>query len=484
VPATPSGVRATTGTLGVSLGWNTSSDATSYNVKRSLVSGGSYTNLVIQSPVNAATDSTASPGTPYFYVVSAMNASGESGDSIEVSAATPIPVPPAPVTWFRADGIGGLSSGATVANWPDASGNGYHATQNTANRRPAYITNAINGLPVVRFNGVNSNYLVFPRPVQDDFTIFCVYRSSQGVGTGTQFYHGAGLVNGEVASVVNDFGLSLNANGKLLAGTGNPDVTIASTSSSYTNGQPHIVTFKRTRSAGSLVLYGDGGLQGTATGGKQSLTSPTQLVLGAQQTLINYLTGDIAEVKIFEAALNDSDRVAEENALLCKYGLGAGAPPATPRGLSTTAGNRQVFVNWLPTAGASGYKLNWSAGSAGPYTQLIGNLATNAFVHTNAVSGQTNYYKVAAFSACGNSADSAPVGVLLALPTMGINPGTNSLTLTWPDWADGWRLWSATNLAPPVTWSLVTNSASSSNGLFSVKLPFRFNVELFRLVSP
>src|SRR5262249_13193081 len=210
--------------------------------------------------------------------------------------------------------------------WPDMTGNGYQATQNTGSRQPTFVTGAINGLPVVRFNSTNSTYLGFARPVQDDFTIFCVYRASQGVGTCTQFYQGAALFNGEMPNVVNDFGTSLNANGKLLAGTGNPDVTIVSSNSIYTNGLPHIVAFKRTRSSGALTLYVDGTLQGTNTGGTQSLTSPAQLVLGAQQTLNNYLNGDIAEVKIYASALSDADRIAAENALSCKYGLGSGAP--------------------------------------------------------------------------------------------------------------------------------------------------------------
>jgi hypothetical protein len=163
--------------------------------------------------------------------------------------------------------------------------------------------------------------------VEDDFTVIFVYRSSQGIGTGTQFYQGAGLVNGEVSNVVNDFGLSLNADGRVLAGTGNPDTTIASNGSGFNDGQPHLVTFTRTRSTGALALYVDGQPQGTARGGTQPLTAPAQLVLGAQQTLLNYLTGDIAEVKIYAGVLGDAGRVAAENALGCKYGLGFGAAP-------------------------------------------------------------------------------------------------------------------------------------------------------------
>jgi hypothetical protein len=488
VPATPTGLHGVYGNLGISLGWNTSTGATNYSVKRSLVSGGPYTNLVLQTTVNAVTDSALSPGATYYYVVSAANSSGASGDSSEISVTSAAPVLPVLQAWFRADGITGLTNGTTLAAWPDATGNGYSATQNISARQPTYVTGAINGLPAVHFNSATATWMAFARPVQDDFTILCVYRSSQGEGIGTQFYQGVGLVSGEVGGVVNDFGISLNLNGKLLAGTGNPDVTVVSSGSIYTNGFPHLVTFKRTRNTGALALYVDGTLQGTATGGTQLLTSPSQLVLGAQQTLVHFLTGDIAEVKIYATALSDTDRIAEENALSCKYGLSAGAPPATPLGLQSTAGNRKVFVSWTPTIGATGYKLNWSINSGGPFTQLSGNLTTNSFVHTNAVLGQTNYYQVAAFSACGVSAYSLPDGVLLALPVLAANmdagTGAGPLSLRWPDWANDWQLWSATNLTSPVVWSPVTNSPAQSNGFFNVIIPIRLNAEFFRLVSP
>jgi hypothetical protein len=484
IPPTPNGLRAAAGLLGVSLGWNTSSNATNYQIKRGLISGGPYSDFVFESPLNAGTDTNATPGTTYYYVVSALNAAGASADSGEISITVPIPPPPSVATWLIADGITGLTNGAAVALWPDASGHGYDAMQNSPNRRPTYVTGAINGLPVLRFSAASTNYLAFTRPVQDDFTIIFVFRATQGVGTGTAFYQGAGLVNGEVATTVNDFGTSLNANGRILAGTGNPDVTIASASSTYTNGQPHIVVFKRTRNTGALALYVDGATQGTATGGQQSLTSPSQLVLGAQQTLLNYLTGDIAEVKIYATALNDTDRIAEETALKCKYGLGAGSAPSAPSNFSVTAGDRKALLYWWPTVGASGYKVQWSANVGGPFTQLIGNLATNSYTATNVIVGQTNYFRIASYSACGTGNYTPPIGVLIALPSLEFNVDSGSLSLQWPDWATNWQLYSTTNLSPPVTWSPVTNTVSSSNGDFHVVLPFSGSEEFFRLVGP
>ena len=190
-----------------------------------------------------------------------------------------------------------------MQTWPDASGHGYNATQSTANLQPTYVTNAMNGKPVVRFNAANSTYLAFTRPVQDDFTIVCVFQSTQGLGSGNLYYQGAGLVNGEVAGVVNDFGTCLFANGTICAGTGNPDVAVNS-AAGYNDGHPHIFTFERTRSTGLVSLYVDGALVGTTIGSTASLTAPSRLTLGAQQTILNYFSGDLAEVQIFSNALS------------------------------------------------------------------------------------------------------------------------------------------------------------------------------------
>ncbi len=101
-----------------------------------------------------------------------------------------------------------------------------------------------------------------------------------------------------------------------------------------------------------------------------------------------------------------------------------------------------------------------------------------------AVSGQTNYYQVAAFTDCGTSGYSDSVGVLLPLPGLAITADASALTIAWPAWANDWLLCSATNLTPPVSWWPVTNLPVNSNGQLITTLPFRADVEFFRLVSP
>jgi fibronectin type 3 domain-containing protein len=84
-PPKPSGLKATPGNAQVALIWTASSGATSYRVKRATVSDGPYT--VIASPTtNSYTNTGLTNGTTYYYVVSAVNAGGESANSAQVSA--------------------------------------------------------------------------------------------------------------------------------------------------------------------------------------------------------------------------------------------------------------------------------------------------------------------------------------------------------------------------------------------------------------
>ena len=91
-PAPPAGLVATSGNNQVALAWNASLGAASYNVKRSTISGSGYSTLASVT-TTSHTDTTAVNGTTYFYVVSAVNAGGESLNSSEVWA-TPQPPPP------------------------------------------------------------------------------------------------------------------------------------------------------------------------------------------------------------------------------------------------------------------------------------------------------------------------------------------------------------------------------------------------------
>jgi alpha-galactosidase len=92
-PETPTGLAATPGNA-ITLKWNPTLAALSYNVKRATVTGGPYTTIT-NVPIATFTDSNVVSGTPYYYVVSAVSSLGESSNSLEATA-EPCNVPLAP----------------------------------------------------------------------------------------------------------------------------------------------------------------------------------------------------------------------------------------------------------------------------------------------------------------------------------------------------------------------------------------------------
>jgi hypothetical protein len=84
-PSAPTGLSATANDAQAALSWNTSGGATSYKIKRSLTSGTGY--LAIATNANPAfTNTGLVNGTLYYFVVSAVNAYGESTNSAQISA--------------------------------------------------------------------------------------------------------------------------------------------------------------------------------------------------------------------------------------------------------------------------------------------------------------------------------------------------------------------------------------------------------------
>jgi subtilisin family serine protease len=87
VPATPTGVAAITGgNVGeIDLSWNGSAGATSYKIRRSKFTGGPY-KAARQTSGTTFTATGLISGKRYYFVVSALSATGESAPSVEVSA--------------------------------------------------------------------------------------------------------------------------------------------------------------------------------------------------------------------------------------------------------------------------------------------------------------------------------------------------------------------------------------------------------------
>lgn len=157
------------------------------------------------------------------------------------------------------------------------------------------------------FDGSTS--ATFSNPVSGDFTIEFWINTTTFSGSEGNWYWGAGLVDGEVGGVTNDFGVSLT-NGKIAFGVGHlsegSDQTITG-SKIVSDGYWHHVAAVRTQSTGDMKLYIDGVLNGNATGSTEQLTAPSNLAIGKIQTDINYFIGMLDEIRIWDKPLSESE---------------------------------------------------------------------------------------------------------------------------------------------------------------------------------
>lgn len=196
-----------------------------------------------------------------------------------------------PVAWYPFEG-----------NALDASGHGNDGTVTGSVTYPAGKL----GAQAVQFSGSTGNYVTIPRSVSNYFSIAFWVKTITTGGSG-QWYNGKGLVDGEMAGVVNDFGLTLiGANAAF--GVGNPDTTIYTTNA-INDGNWHHVTATRDYASGQMNLYLDGNLQATTNGPTGIKGASTNLRIGALRTLVagTYLAGTIDDVQIFDRVFSAAE---------------------------------------------------------------------------------------------------------------------------------------------------------------------------------
>ncbi|ADV82904.1 malectin domain-containing carbohydrate-binding protein [Terriglobus saanensis] len=134
VPSAPTGLTAIAGDSTVSLTWNASTGATSYNVLRGTTAGGENAAPIASNLTSTTfTDTTATNGTTYFYKVTATNTAGVSAQSNEVST-TPAQAASTAVTIYQIDAGSAAAVGSFSADQSSlVSGGTTSSTTNTVN---------------------------------------------------------------------------------------------------------------------------------------------------------------------------------------------------------------------------------------------------------------------------------------------------------------------------------------------------------------
>jgi fibronectin type 3 domain-containing protein len=385
-PPTPTGVSAAAGNASVTIAWNASSGATSYVVKKKQNTGAYVTAGTPTSSPYVASGLTN--GVTYYFKVAAVNGTGTSADSAEVSA---VPTMPAPTGLAAA-----LSGTQATLTWNASSGaTGYKLQRSDSFH--GWTTVATPTTTTFTNTGLTGGWTYFYK-----------------VAATTASTVGADSANVTVYPLVPTLtGLSATAGGGQVSLSWN----------SY--GEQIGYRIKCGTSAGNYTLT-------QTTDRWHNYMTWTGLTPGTTyyfvvQGLAQHSNGD----GLFTSPVSATPTL-----------------PA-PIGLAATPDNAQVSLSWTSTSGATSYKVKRATASGGPYT-TVATPTSNAYVNTGLANGTAYYYVVSAVQGASESANSgqvtstpqqtapnAPGSPLISNVTSGslratapiLPPGATSLTL-------------------------------------------------------
>jgi hypothetical protein len=233
-----------------------------------------------------------------------------------------------------------IDDGTAVRTWSDQSGNGYDATQSTTAARPTYIASGLNGLPVVRFDGTDdvmsipSSTATFKFLHSDVSTIFIVAKA--GIVTDPNTRYGfLGTNGGGNTSVVGininwDDRASQSLNNAIRTGiTNGTGWRTLNTENNYFAANTFGILTVRSDPANATplersILNFNGGTDRKNNVENSTLStanSAQDVAIGSGGASAFLLNGDIAEIIVYNRALNTSELSQVHRYLARKWGI-------------------------------------------------------------------------------------------------------------------------------------------------------------------
>jgi hypothetical protein len=238
--------------------------------------------------------------------------------------------------WLKGD-AGVQTSGSSVTNWLDQSGNNNNASHSLGvfpTMDPTYVANGFNGQPVVRFDGINdslkNNSLNLNGYTQVTGFIVTRYRSLPTPGLEVPwFFNGNGggcsycFAENSPArpSGTFNYGISGSDGTETIYGSRPGDTNWTAFASSWTNND-----FNSFINDGQDVVHGTG--EFTSIGQTQSSPDGTRFTLGGHADNVFYADVDIAEILLYNRQLTAGERSDVFGYLAVKYNASIPEPSA------------------------------------------------------------------------------------------------------------------------------------------------------------
>ena len=231
-----------------------------------------------------------------------------------------------PTVWWEANATNNIVNNGVVAQLTDQSGHENNAVPDTQNGTPMplIVSNDVNGLPALNFGGTNS--LISATGATTGNSSHSIFIVASYTPISGQFRNGAVFYSDTAGVDQNScLGVSPNSNTIWVGGYGednSPYVGGITLNGAGFNILGKIYTASSANYQGFVA-----GVQDVNASGDTYNLGDTRVGLGKQYNNGSYWAGDIAEVIVFNSALNYSDLEAVQHYLADKYNLPLALPP-------------------------------------------------------------------------------------------------------------------------------------------------------------